>query len=181
MARPVTSMGDRIAALASAGTLNLRSNQNETLTPSGCGFDLLHLADRYAQDADIVAGEQRGAVVEIADHFGAVGVADRPHRHQRTGDQGQRQTAARAVREFRSLVIADLRPGRRRAAHPVRGTKTGEGVGSGTEAMPGGTRPAGRAAGRLAGSGQRLPVRVAARGAGQRHRADRSPDRRGCR
>src|SRR5258708_11333775 len=37
MARPVTSCGDRIAASALAGTLYLRSNQNEILELSGCG------------------------------------------------------------------------------------------------------------------------------------------------
>jgi len=37
MARPVTSCGDRIAALALAGTLYLRSNQNEILDRSGYG------------------------------------------------------------------------------------------------------------------------------------------------
>ncbi len=36
-ARDVTSVGDRIAALASAGTLYLLSYQNEILTRSGCG------------------------------------------------------------------------------------------------------------------------------------------------
>ena len=38
MARAVTSVGDRIAAFASAGTLYLVSYQNETFTRSGCGW-----------------------------------------------------------------------------------------------------------------------------------------------
>src|ERR1700756_2610962 len=37
MARPVTSIGEMIAALASAGTLYLLSNQNVILTRWGCG------------------------------------------------------------------------------------------------------------------------------------------------
>src|SRR6476469_9249348 len=37
MARAVTTVGDRIAALTSAGTLYLLSYQNEILTCSGCG------------------------------------------------------------------------------------------------------------------------------------------------
>ena len=37
MLRAVTSVGDRMTALASAGTLYLLSNQNEILTRVGCG------------------------------------------------------------------------------------------------------------------------------------------------
>ena len=37
MARDVTSVGDKTAALASAGTLYLSSYQNETFTRSDCG------------------------------------------------------------------------------------------------------------------------------------------------
>ena len=65
MARAVTSCGDRITALASAGTLYLPSTQNVILARSRLRFDLVDLADRDAEDAHLVAGEDAVAVVEV--------------------------------------------------------------------------------------------------------------------
>ena len=168
MARAVTSVGDRIAALASAGTLYLPSNQKVILTPSGLRFDLLDLADRHAEDADLVAGEHAVAVGEVGDHLGAVAVVDGSQRHQRTGEQVSARTAAMTVRDLRSVVIAILRPGRRRAVRPAPARRPAPA--SARAPRRSRRRRGGRARRRAARRrrGQRLPVRVAARGAGQR-------------
>ena len=77
MARAVTSDGDRIAALASAGTLYLPSYQKVILTRSRLRFDLVDLADRHTEDAHVVAGEDAVAVVEVGDDASSCGpVAD---------------------------------------------------------------------------------------------------------
>ena len=115
MARPVTSCGDRIAALASAGTLYLRSNQNVILTRCGLRLDLVDLADRHAADAHVVAGEHAVAVVEVGrpPSFGRSWPVG-SHQHDHAGNEQQDQRGRQRIRGVAAPLPARRPPGRGR-------------------------------------------------------------------
>ncbi len=106
IARDVISCGDRITALASAGTLYLLVEPERDLGPLRLRFDLVDLADRHAEDVHVVAGEDAVAVVEVRDARGC-GRSLPYHRRRRRSGLRRRQA-------MRSLPCHDA-PHRRSA------------------------------------------------------------------
>ena len=156
MARDVTSVGDRITALASAGTLYLLSNQNEILTRSGCGSIAVDPADGHTENAHVVAGEDAVAVLEVRDNVRAVDGVAGPKQHDHAGDE-QHDKRRRRPSSCECGSLSALR-GRGRGTSPGAGTSTGLGVGSGVDSSPGGGSaggPGGGPPGGGAGSGSR--------------------------
>ena len=94
MARDVTSDGDRITALASAGTLYLSSNQNVTLTRWGCGSILSILPTGTPRMTHVVTGEDAVAVGEVGGDVRAADAARQPHHRDDAADQS---TTTRAM------------------------------------------------------------------------------------
>ena len=163
MARAVTSVGDRITALASAGTLYLSSTQNVILTRVGCGSIAVDLADWHPEDADVVAGEDAVAVLEVADDVGAV---------DRSGRAAARRPRRPAAAPGRRPADGSghcrghgrLPGGGSVAPHRARARSTGVGVGSGMDCV--GRRP--RA---VPAAVRRAAAPAAARGRGSSRRA----------
>ena len=114
MARAVTSVGDRIAALASAGTLYLLSYQNEILTRSGCGSIFVDPADGHTEDANVVADVDAVAVLEVRDDVGAVDGVAGPQQHDHAGDQQHDQADGDPASCECGSSVRPPRAGRRR-------------------------------------------------------------------
>ena len=108
MNRADTTVGEMMTALASAGTLYFASTAEGDLGPLRLRLDRFDLADRDAEDADIVAGIDAIAVLEIrgeprlADGTGLHGdqQATDQQRHQR---RRQRDRGHPWLRSWRHL------------------------------------------------------------------------------
>ena len=157
MARAVTSVGDRIAAFASAGTLYLVSYQNETFTRSGCGWISVDLADVHTQDSNVVPDVDAIAVLEVRNDIRAVDGVAGPEQRGHTGDQ--QHDKGRGDPASAKATHCPASPGAGGGAtSPGAGIMTGLGVGSGVDSSPGGATaggPGGGPPGGGAGSGSR--------------------------